>query len=82
MKLVQKISVSFIKIAFLSIYPLFLAAIGKLITEQRLAFDYKFYQKDFDVKVNCLIISQGEVVFRFPVSIRFQESQFCHMIFQ
>ena len=32
----------------------------KLIEQQKVSFDYQFYQKDFDVKINTIIISNGK----------------------
>jgi len=52
-----------------------ITALGKLITEQRLAFDYKFYQKDFDVKVNCLIVSQGKSILPNDFSINLKPDE-------
>ena len=36
------------------------ANINRLIQHQKLSFDYQFYQKDFDVKINTIIISEGQ----------------------
>jgi len=39
-----------------------LGNINRLIQHQKLSFDYQFYQKDFDVKINTIIISEGKTV--------------------
>jgi len=39
-----------------------LANINRLIQHQKLSFDYQFYQKDFDMKINTIIISEGKTV--------------------
>ena len=37
--------------------------INRLIQQQKLSFDYQFYQKDFDMKINTIIISEGQFVY-------------------
>ena len=36
------------------------ANINRLIQHQKLSFDYQFYQKDFDMNINTIIISEGQ----------------------
>lgn len=42
----------------------------KLIEQQKVSFDYQFYQKDFDVKINTIIISNGKSILPHDYSIK------------